>query len=362
MKKLDLKKLSSISSSERAFLSVYVSEKTTNEDIEKSLELKKRVLTKGSDDLEYFTENCKLIINDIGKNPVTKGNHVIFCCWAMDYYHRSPLELPVDDLIRIDSSPYILPLAQLEDEYENYLVIAATNEKTKLYMVSCLRNIKEDDIKGNIKNHVKVGGWSQQRYERRRDKEFSKYVKEITGKIKEISEGVSFRRIVLVGSKETIRELEEVLPNELKKLIVGEKALDLKKDEAAVNGEIFTLLWDEERKTEKELWERTKARYLRGELGVTGKYDVLYFAKRGRVESVIVNKDADLKGIRCRDCEELSEKETDICPACKSTSVFPVNLINEITELIKLSGGEIEFAENIDELKDAGNIAAILRY
>ena len=36
--------------------------------------------------------------------------------------------------------------------------------------------------------------------------------------------------------------------------------------------------------------------------------------------------------------------------------------INEITELLKLSGGEIEFAENIDELKEAGDIAAILRY
>ena len=362
MKKFDLKKLSSISSAERAFLSLYISEKTTEEDLEKALNQKKKVLLKGSNDHEYFSENLKLIMNDIGKNPVKKGNHVIFCCWALDYYKRFQIDLPVDDLIRIDSSPYILPLAQIEDEYENYLVIAATNEKTKLYMVSCLKTIREEDIKGNIKNHVKVGGWSQQRYERRRDKEFSEYVKEISSKIKEISKGITFRRIVLVGSKETIRVLEEALPDDLKKQVVGEKALDLKKGENVVNEEIFSLLWEEERRTEKKLWERTRARYLKGELGVTGKYDVLYFAKRGRVESVIVNKNAELNGIRCRDCEELSEKETDICPACKSTSVFPVDLVNEITELIKLSGGEIEFADNIDELKETGDIAAILRY
>lgn len=362
MKKIDLKKLSAVSSAERAFLSVYISEKSDKADVEKALNQKKKVLKKGTDDHEYFTENVKLIMDDIGDNPVKKGSHVIFSCWALDYYKRFPIKLPVEDLVRIDSSPYILPLAQLEDEYENYLVIAASNEKTKLYMVSCLKTVKEDDIKGNIKNHVKVGGWSQQRYERRRDKEFSEYVKEISGKIKEISNSFKFRRIVLVGSKETMRELGEILPDDLKKLIVGEKALDLKKGESSINDEIFSLLWDEERRTEKELWERTKARYLRGELGVTGKYDVLYFAKRGRIESVIVNKNAELKGVRCRECEELSEAETNVCPACKATSVFSVDLVNEITELIKLSGGEIEFAEDINELKEAGDIAAILRY
>jgi len=362
MKKFDLKNLSSISSAERAFLTIYIADKTTNEDIEKELNIKKKVLNKGSDEYEYFSENFRMVLEDIGKKPVKKGDHVIFCCWALDYYERIALELPVEDLIRIDSSPYILPLAQLEDEYENYLVIAASNEKTKIYLVSCQRTIREDEITGNIKNHVKVGGWSQQRYERRRDKEFSIYIKEIVEKIREISEGKEFRRIVLVGSKETIRELHEALPDDLNELVVGEKALDLRKGEKSINDEIFSLLWDEERRTEKELWERTKSRYLRGELGVTGSADVLYFSKRGRVENVIVNKDADLKGIRCRDCEALSESSKDTCPECGSSSVFPVNLVNEITELLKLTGGDIEFAEDIKELKEVGDIAAILRY
>ena len=362
MKKVDLRKLSSVSSAERAFLTIYISEKSTREDVEKALNKKKKVLKKGTDDFEYFSENFRIIMDDIDKNPVKKGTHVIFCCWALDYYERIDLEMPVEDLIRIDSSPYILPLAQFEDEYENYLVIAASNEKTKIYMVSCQKTIKEDDIKGNIKNHVKVGGWSQQRYERRRDKEFSVYVKDIVEKIRDLAKGIDFRRIVIVGSKETIRELGDVLPNDLKKLVVGEKALDLKKSEKSVNEEIFSLLWEEERRTERELWNRTKSRYLKGELGVTGTYDVLYFTKRGRVDSVIVNKNADLKGVRCRNCEELSDSETDKCPECGSSSIFEIDLVNEITELLKLSGGEIEFAENIDELKEAGDIAAILRY
>ncbi len=362
MKKIDLRELSSISSADRAFLSVYIAGKSTNEVLEKALNIKKKILKKGTDEFEYFSENQKMILNDLKKNPVKNGDHAIFCCWALDYYKRYEIQLPVDDLIRIDSSPYILPLAIMEDEYENYLVIAATNERTRMYLVSGMKTVSEDDITGNIKNHVKVGGWSQQRYERRRDKEFSEYIKNIIDKIRELKKEIEFRRIVIVGSKETIRELQSSLPDDLKKNIAGEKALDLKKSESSVNEEIFNLLWEEERRTEKELWEQTKNRYLRGELGVAGAEDVLYFSKRSRVDSVIVNKNSGLKGIRCRDCEELSAGEQDKCPKCGSSSTFEIDLVNEITELLKLSGGEIEFAEDIAELKEVGDIAAILRY
>ncbi len=362
MKNIDLRKLSSVSSSERAFLSVYISEKMKNEDVDMNLKRKKKILKSGTDDFEHFTENHRIIINNIKKNSINDGNHVIFCCWALNYYKRIALELPVEDMIIVDSSPYILPLAQLEDEYENYLVVAASNEKTKIFLVSSQKTIRDDSISGNIKNHVKVGGWSQQRYERRRDKEFSEYVKNIIGKTREIIKGIELRRIVLVGSKETIRELNKRFPNDIKEKVVGEKNLDLNKSDDFINKEIFDILWREERKTEKGLWDKIKSYYLKGNLGVTGIHDVLNFAKLGRVDSVIVNKSANIKGIRCRDCGELSELDTDKCLKCKSSSIFQVDIVNEIIELLKLSGGEIEFAEDIDELKKLGDIASILRY
>ncbi len=362
MNKVDLKKLSKVSSSERAFLSVYISNKSKIEDVLESLNTKKKMLQKGTDDYDYLNENIKIVTNDLTKEPPTGKNIVIFCCWPLNYYEKIDIGIPVRDMIKIDSSPYILPLAQLQDEYENYLVIATTNEKTKMYIVSSLKTVREEEIKGNIKNHVKVGGWSQQRYERRRDKEFSVYVKDIIERIRDIIQDIEIRRFILVGSKETIRELRELLPEDLQKNIVGEKPFDLKKSEKKINEEIFKLLWEEERKTEKELWGKIKSRYLKGELAVAGIYDVLYFAKRGRIDQAIVNRESTLKGIRCRDCEELSAGETDICPKCGSKSVFTIDMINEITELLALTNGKFEFADKIDELENVGDIAATLRY
>lgn len=362
MKNIDLRKLSELTSPDRAFLTIYVSERQKNEKILEQLNTRKKVLKNNDDEYLHFTENFKMVKNDLGKNPAGDKSFVIFCCWALDYYKRYELGPDAGDIIRIDSSPYILPIAQLRDEYEDHIIITTTNERTKIFLVSCLENIKEEDITGNIKNHVKVGGWSQQRYERRRDKEFSRYAKNISEKVKEMLQEFNLRRIILAGSKETMKELSDVFPQDIKERIVGKKALDLKKGEGFLNQEIFKLLWEEERRSEKEAWGQIKGRYLRGELSVSGIEDVVYFLKRGRVDKVIVDKNIEYSGIRCRQCEELTPKETDICPKCKSGSVFKVDLKNEIVELIELTGGEIEFAEEIEELNELGGIAALLRY
>ncbi|MEN8154713.1 MAG: VLRF1 family aeRF1-type release factor [Acidobacteriota bacterium] len=362
MKNIDLRKLSELTSPDRAFLTIYSSGNKKSEDILDNLTSRKKVLKNNDDEYLHFNENFKLVENDLKKKPEEKKSFVIFCCWALDYYKKYELGPEVEDIIRIDSSPYILPIAQLRDEYEDHIIITATNEKTKIYLVSAQKNIQEEKIEGDIKNHVKVGGWSQQRYERRRDKEFSRYTKNISEKVKEMLKGSNLRRIIMVGSKETIKELSEAFPGEIREKIAGEKAVDLKKGEDFLNAEIFKLLWEEERRSEKEMWGLVKRRFFSGELSVNGIKDVIYFLKRGRVDKVIVDKDIEYSGIRCRQCEELTPEEADICPKCGSTSVFKVDLKNEIVELLELSGGDIEFASGIEELKELDGIAALLRY
>ena len=129
-----------------------------------------------------------------------------------------------------------------------------------------------------------------------------------------------------------------------------------------MNREIFHLLWEEERRSEKKTWGLIKRRFLRGELSVAGIEEVVHFLKQGQVDRIIVDEGLEYTGIRCRQCEALTVQKANLCPHCKSESVFPVDLKNEIVELLELSGGEIEFASGIEELKQLGGIAALLRY
>jgi hypothetical protein len=42
--------------------------------------------------------------------------------------------------------------------------------------------------------------------------------------------------------------------------------------------------------------------------------------------------------------------------------LFRIGVVNEIVEMLKLSGAAVDFANPIETLEEAGEIAALLRY
>jgi peptide subunit release factor 1 (eRF1) len=228
-------------------------------------------------------------------------------------------------------------------------------------VVSMAETGSEEVIKGNVKNHVKVGGWSQQRYERRRDNELHKYALEIVEALAKIGSSEEINHILMVGSKETLQAIHENMPHELRDKVV-EKAIDLSKGDASVNKDIMDLFQEEELTTGLEHWEKIRTEYLRGGLAVIGPEDVLSMAKAQRIEHTVVDRTLQPPGMRCRDCDNLNIGLVKSCLACGSQSLYEVEVFNDILDMVYQSGGTAHFTEPIQTLTDAGGIAAHLRY
>lgn len=361
---VDLRELSGMTAPERAFLSVYLAGPRSVGELEKRFERIRRVLRGGSterDEREHFDEDVKAVRRYLHRNPLTSGSLALFSCWVLDFFQAVPLAAPVEDLVWFDSSPYVRPLAEFLEEYENVAVVVADNKRARVFLVSTAVWGPEETIRGNVKNHVKKGGWSQQRYERRRDKELLHYAREIVDALKRLDREADFRRILLIGGREILRIVHENLPKALGKR-VGEKALDVGEGEGELHRDLMELFLHEERRSERDLWERIRTECCRGGLGVAGLEEVLRAAKEGRAEKMIVDRAFNPEGRRCRDCGNLDAGPVEACSACGSTSLFPVDVVNEIVEMLELSGAEADFTDPIPTLSEAGRIAALLRY
>ena len=360
----DIRRLAEMTASERAFLSVYLTGPRSVAGLDKTFQRLRRALKGGGaakDEREHFDQNVKAVRSHLERHPLESGSMCLFSCWALDLLEAVPLTAPVDDLVWIDSSPYIRPLAELRDEYENVAVVVADNKKARIFLVSSAVAGDQEVVTGNVKNHVKKGGWSQQRYERRRDKQLLLYAREIVDALADLAKQEPFRRIVLVGGKEILRIVRNELPQSLRPMAI-DKALDLGKPDEAVNTEIMDLFFEQERQSERDLWEKIRTEYLRGGLGAAGVDEVLAAARAGRAESVIVDRTFKPGGTRCRDCDGLDAGEAETCSACGSESLFRVDVVNEIVEMLKLTGAEVDFADPIHTLTEAGRIGALLRY
>ena len=359
---IDLRVLAEISAPDRAFLSLYLSGPGGMGALDKRIRTDRSLLKDHPDELDYFDRNMKTVEDYFNRSPHKSGSLCIFSCWVLDFFEVHALPVAVPDLLWVDSSPYIRPLAELQDEYENYAVVVADNKLAKVFLVASTVASREVRITGNIKNHVKVGGWSQQRYERRRDKQLKDYAKDIANELIELDREHTFRRVLMVGSKETLRAIQGALPDQIARKAVEDKALDLGKSDDWVQKEIFDLFVEQERESEHALWEVIKSEQLRSGLAAVGIADVLHAAKAGRVEKAVVTRNAYFDGVRCRDCEHLEASTPSACPQCGSTSLFKVGLVNECVELLSLTSAEIDFVDPIPSLTEVGDIGALLRY
>ncbi len=223
---IDLRELAAVSGPERAFVSLYLSTQASLGGLKPRIDTIRTLLSDDPVETEHFEENLKLVEKWLAEHTWATDGVCLFVCWALDFVQAFPLTVAVPDLIWVDSSPYIRPLAELQDEYENFVVVAADNTASRIFFVTSARADEDAKVKGDVKNNVKKGGWSQKRYERRRSNELMHYAKEIVDILTEIDQKEKFDRLFLVGSQETMIEIESALTAPLAAKLAGKQNVD----------------------------------------------------------------------------------------------------------------------------------------
>lgn len=362
LKQIDLRELAEMEGAERAFLSLYTSSGADGLARLGAREERIRALLADEPaEAEHFEESLKMAREALEEHPVD-GSVALFSSWALDFLVGYPLSVPVDELLWIDSSPYIRPLAELQSDYETFLTVVADNRRARIFLVTAATPVELERVRGDVKNHVKKGGWSQKRYQRRRGNELLHYGKDVAEALERLQERHSVESIVLFGSLEACREIRDALPDALRERVIDGPGLAPEAEDGEMVEQAFELLDDREREDDEDLWRRIRGELLRDGLAAAGPREVLAALREGRVETLLVDREAEAAGMRCRDCELLAAAKPQQCPGCGSTSVFHVDLVNELVELAERTSAETEFTDPIPALAELGGVAASLRY
>lgn len=159
-----------------------------------------------------------------------------------------------------------------------------------------------------------------------------------------------------------MRAIQGEMDDYLRGLIVGTEPFDLHRPQDDIVARAYESCFDDERKTEHDLWQRIKSEVMRGGRAVAGSAEVVRYALLGRVEAAVVTRDAKLVGAACRDCEHLQAEPAGKCASCKSENIFPLDLVDAIARQLKQTSAQLNFVDPLPGLSEAGDIAALLRY
>jgi hypothetical protein len=146
----DLRKLAELPASERAFLSVYLAGPHSVAGLEKRFERIRHLLRIGDperDEKEYFDDNVRSVTEYLNRYPLKSGGLCIFSCRLLDVFRAIPLFVHVEDLIHVDASPFIRPLAELREGHATAAIVVADNKKARIFVVSMAEASSEELIK-----------------------------------------------------------------------------------------------------------------------------------------------------------------------------------------------------------------------
>lgn len=359
---IDLRELAELRGNGRDFVSVYFPTDQGLDSLKGRVRNLRHVLEDDPDEAEHFDLTMERIRQLVEDNPTDAESLCVFGCDLLEFARGYPLTMPVAGQVHVGPSPYIRPLAELQDEYRTFAVVACDNTSTRIYLVTNETAELEERVKGDVKNRVRKGGWSQKRYARRREQQLHHYTDEVAEALTELLKPNRIDRVVLAGSEETMNEIEEHLEPRIAELIIDKRRFDLHRSEEELIDDVYRAYFDREREDEERLWDRIKNEYKRHGLAAVGPTDVVDALRQGRVDEMLVTRNARVKGTQCRECENLVHGTPETCQSCGSRSVFQLDLIDELTKQAERTSAYTEYSDEMPGLTQAGHVAALLRW
>ena len=358
---IDLHALSETRDAKDTYLTVYFG--TIGRDSDQSfvasrLNAIKKALPK--DLLETFQKTLDMAESALSA-PGVKGERgrVIFASATAGFLHVYRLSVEPEPLVVWDSSPFLLPLAKLTEEYEDYGLLLIDSQEARLFLVKS--NLLEENEKASIDlmNKHKKGGWSQMRYNRLRRGQINSFFTQLIEDLQKNEDLTKIRGLVVAGPGEAKGQLVEMMPPALKEKVIGimDISMDASSKDLVERGK--DIAYEDERSREKILAEKLKEAVLRGHPAAYGLPEVGKALLEGRVDSLLISEGFALPGMICTSCQHI-DSVIEKCPTCGGEAA--ALSLERLYELAERMGAEIVLVEDDDFLESLGNIGAILRY
>ena len=285
----------------------------------------------------------------------------------------------------VDDQPHLYPLARVDDQYPRYAALVADTNFARIFVFGTGQTVRQQEIEGVKTKGVKVGGWSQARYQRHVENYHQQHVRDVVQALDRVVRAESITRVVIAGDEVVVPLLRDELPPQLADMIVDVVRLDIDTPERQVLESTLAALRERDARTDAEAVERLFDAVRGSGLGVVGAEDTLAALERGQVDELLIAAAADvLTNVEALVAEggetpvatgnvtdglaavEAAAAEADAAAEGATDEPEPVapaeKAADRLVTLARQTGAGIRFIEDAALLAEVGGVGALLRY
>jgi peptide chain release factor subunit 1 len=364
LKEIDLRSLANAGDDRDTFLSIYFATytSTNTRDAQPFIAARLRAIEKAlpRDQKDAFLTTREMI-DPILEEPPVKGERgrMIFASAPQGFLEAYRVSVELEPLVVWGRSPFLLPLARLKGDHEDYGLLLLDSQEARLFLINSGTIEEIDKAKIDLMNKHKKGGWSQMRYNRLRKGAIKSFFSQLIDDLQDNEDMLRVRGLVVAGPGEAKGQFIEMLPFALKAKVLG--SIDLHMETPA--GYLLNLGEEVSRSDieadSRALSERLKEAVLRGEPAAYGLADVKKALEEGKVNNLLISEGFALPGMICISCHNV-HKEGELCPTCGGE--MAALRLEELYEMAERTGAEVVLVEDDEFLESVGHVGALLRY
>jgi peptide subunit release factor 1 (eRF1) len=289
---------------------------------------------------------------------------VIFACWGTEeFFEAIQLITPVsDNRVYACSQPHLYHLARLDAQYPRYAAVLTDTNTARIFVFGLGQVIGAEEVKGRKVHRVKVGGWSQARYQRRAGNAHHEHAKEVIERLGQIVREDKISRIILAGDQVVIPLLQEQMPPEMIPMVEVIK-LDIHASDQDVLKGTLEKLQEQEARTDAEKVNRLMQQYRARGLAVIGLETTLEALTNGQVEELLISGALEESHPQPEEVQAIFAPEIpDSSGGTKSDEPRQASLPDLLVTKARQTGAIVTFIEDGALLESVGGVAALLRW
>jgi peptide subunit release factor 1 (eRF1) len=325
-----------------------------------------RTWAPGSAERASFDRDTERILEYAASNIASQANGVaIFACAGADeFFEAIQLNAPLEEnRIYVYNQPHLYHLARLDDEYPRYAALVTDANSARIYVFGLGQTIETEQVKGKKVHRVKVGGWSQARYQRRVGNAHQQHAKEVAGTLERIVRQENVGSVIIAGESEILPIIRDQLPKQLQEQIADCMKFDTKASEQEIFNATLEKMRQEDAATDSRKVDELFQRYRAHGLAVLGPEDTLEALANGQVDELLISA--------CLESErpEMEEIEAILAPELPGSSGGTESeeprkafLPDLLVTKAKQTDAKICFVEDPELLKSIDGVGAFLRW
>jgi peptide subunit release factor 1 (eRF1) len=289
---------------------------------------------------------------------------VIYAEIGGEWFEALQFPVPVQNMLSIGERPVITPLAQVLEAYDHVGVVLLDREHVRILSVYLGTLLDEIEVRPDpipAPHGVQAGGFSQQRYQRRKLEETKHFFRDFAHEVDEFTRRYHAGSLVILGTDENVAQFREFLPQKLQEKVVHTGAMAVNESSASVLQKIEPHLRAQREREVYEVLDELRDRVNNSYLATAGFQSTLSALQEGKVDTLVVGRDSTHGGVRCTQCGFVFARSTAECPFDQKPTEPVEDVVEEMVRMAEGQGAAVEFVDARD-VSSMNGVGALLRF